>query len=240
MKTFCYLLFSLFGLSAFAQIPIYNYSSGTWNTTSMSINSGLQQTTISTFNRAHRDKLKKKYSRPDQRNRRSAGISNNGTLAAAQSSFYRSFNCLTCTALANRGNRSVSYYHNLILDFDTELLLRGGKVDDLVDILSQVYIQAWQVKKPGQNLNEHQIASLKELIWEALVHPRNKLSRASDREKQEAYEDFAFRTQQMLSYNQSVSSRIFAVKRANELIQDCLKPLNIYSYELEADGFKKR
>lgn len=240
MKTFCYLLFSLFGLSAFAQIPIYNYSSGTWNTTSMSINSGLQQTTISTFNRAHRDKLKKKYGIREQSNRSYSSTSRDAMLPAAESSFYRSFDCLTCTVLANRGNRTASYYRNLILDFDTELLLRGGKVDDLVDILSQVYILAWQVKKPGQSLNEHQIASLKELIWEALEHPRNKLSRASDREKQEAYEDFAIRTQQMLSYNQSVSSRIFAVKRANELIQDCLKPLNIYSYELAADGFKKR
>ncbi|MEM8891692.1 MAG: hypothetical protein AAGD28_27180 [Bacteroidota bacterium] len=240
MKTFCYLLFSLFGLSAFAQLPIYNYNSGTWNTTSMSINSGLQQTTLSAFNRAHRERLKKKYGIRSQRNRSISPTSRDNMLPAAESSFYRSYNCLTCTALANRGNRRASYYRDLILDFDTDLLMSGGKTNELTDILTKVFIQAWEVKKRGQSLNKPQIESVRELVWEALEHPRNRLSRASDREKQEAAEDFAIRTQQMLSYNQSVSSRIFAVKRANELIQDCLKPLNIYAYDLTQDGFKKR
>ena len=240
MKPFCYLLFSLFGLSAFAQLPIYNYNTGTWNTSSISINSSIQQSTISAFNRAHREKIKKKYGIRDQRNRSHTPTSRDAMLPAAESSFYRSFNCMTCNALANRGNHSSSYYRDLILDFDTELLMKGGKTNELTDILTQVFIQAWEVKKRGQSLNERQIESVRELVWEALGHPRNRLSRASDREKQEAVEDFAIRTQQMLSYNQSVSSRIFAIKRANELIQDCLKPLNIYAYELVQEGFKKR
>lgn len=108
--------------------------------------------------------------------------------------FDRSDQCLTCEQYAIDQGGTAADYRQILQGFDQQLERRGGRKDDLLDLLTACFELCYYMAKNEYRLNEKQLQSARTLILEGFSNPEDAVLHLPDEQKQINYESYAIGT----------------------------------------------